>query len=120
LTSDYTLQLRRTLVGLSRLCGYTPTTSLGITDGVRFALRSARRPLTPVEVRQELADWGLDMSKYVSDLSVIHTTLKRLEKAREVRLVRTNAGNAYEWSGSTRPPVTVVMKREDLPAKWRP
>lgn len=103
-------QLRHTLIGLSRLCGYTPTVSWGMTDGVRFALRSARRPLTPLEVREELANWGLDMSKYVSDLSAIHTTLKRLQKAGEVRAIRTGRGTAYESIGPRKPMVIALTK----------
>jgi hypothetical protein len=102
--------LRQSLVSLSRLCGYTPTISWGMTDGVRFALRSARRPLTPIEVRDELATWGLDMSRYSSDLSVIHTTLKRLQKAGEVRALRFDRGTAYEWIGGHHPIVFAAKK----------
>lgn len=97
------LHLRQTLVSLSHLCGFTPTVSWGMTDGVRFILRRAQRALTPVEVRDELANWGFDMSKYANDLSVIHTTLKRLNQAGEVRFVIKPGGvHAYEWQSPPR------------------
>src|SRR5215470_5345879 len=51
------LHLRQTLVSLSHLCGLTPTVSWGMTDGVRFMLRRARRPMTAVDVREELTNW---------------------------------------------------------------
>ena len=101
------LHLRQTLVGLSRLCGFTPTVSWGMTDGVRFILLSAQRPMSAIDVRDELANWGFDMSKYANDLSAIHTVLKRLNKAGEIRFVARGAGShAYEW---TRPIVPVNM-----------
>jgi hypothetical protein len=101
------LQLRQTLVSLSHLCGFTPTVSWGMTDGVRFIVRRAQRPLTPIEVRDELANWGFDMSKYANDLSVIHTTLKRLNQAGELRFVIKPGGvHAYEWQS---PPRVVVL-----------
>ena len=92
------LHLRQTQVTLSRLCGLAPTFPWGLTDGVRFILRQANRPMTAVDVRDELANWGLDMSKYVNDLSVVHTTLKRLKQAGEVCEAPRGAGShAYEW-----------------------
>jgi hypothetical protein len=93
------LHLRQTLVSLSHLCGLTPTVSWGMTDGVRFILRRSRRALTAIDVRDELANWGFDVSKYANDLSAIHTVLKRLNKAGEIRFVaRDQGGHAYEWN----------------------
>jgi hypothetical protein len=98
------LHLRQTLVSLSHLCGLTPTVSWGMTDGVRFILRRSKRPLTAVDVREELANWGFDMSKYANDLSAIHTVLKRLNKAGEIRFVpRVPGSHAYEWNRPVTP-----------------
>jgi len=103
------LHLRQTLVSLSHLCGFTPTVSWGMTDGVRFILRRAERPMSAIDVRDELANWGFDMAKYANDLSAIHTVLKRLNKAGEIRLVPRAAGShAYEWMR----PITSVMMME--------
>ncbi len=104
------LHLRQTLVTLSRLCGYTPTVSWGMSDGIRFLLKRAGRPMTAVDIRDELSSWGFDLSKYANDLSVIHTTLKRLHKAGELRLVPRAAGShSYE---ALRAPATVVVRDE--------
>jgi len=108
------LTLRQTLVNLSRLCGLTPTVSWGMTDGIRFILRRAQRPLTAVDVRDELANWGFDMSKYANDLSAIHTTLKRLNQSGEIRFVARAVGShAYEWQ---RPTTPVVLDKDTLRA----
>jgi hypothetical protein len=105
------LHLRQTLVSLSHLCGFTPTVSWGMTDGVRFILRRAPRPMSAVDVRDELANWGFDMSKYANDLSAIHTVLKRLNKAGEVRFVPRSAGShAYEWQRPVTPVNMVAEK----------
>jgi hypothetical protein len=107
------LHLRQTLVSLSHLCGFTPTVSWGMTDGVRFILRRARRPMTAVDVREELTNWGFDMSKYANDLSAIHTVLKRLNKAGEIRFITRGAGShAYEWQR----PVTPVNMTAEKPS----
>lgn len=111
------LHLRQTLVSLSRLCGFTPTVSWGMTDGVRFILRRAQRPLSAVDVREELANWGFDMAKYANDLSAIHTVLKRLNKAGEIRFVpRAPGSHAYEWN---RPltPVNMLEKPQSTKGK---
>jgi len=98
------LHVRQTLVSLSRLCGFTPTVSWGMTDGVRFILRRAQRPMSAIDVRDELANWGFDMSRYANDLSAIHTVLKRLNKAGEIRFVARAAGShVYEWMRPTTP-----------------
>ncbi len=98
------LHLRQTLVSLSHLCGFTPTVSWGMTDGIRFILRRTQRAMSAIDVRDELANWGFDMSRYANDLSAIHTVLKRLNKSGEIRLVARAAGShAYEWMRPTTP-----------------
>jgi hypothetical protein len=111
------LHLRQTLVSLSHLCGFTPTVSWGMTDGVRFILRRTQRPMTAIDVRDELANWGFDVSRYVNDLSAIHTVLKRLNKAGEIRFVARGPGShAYEWN---RPVTPVNMMPEHAPTKTK-
>jgi len=59
-------------------------------------------PMTPVEVRDRLLAVGVDLSVYVNDLSAIHTTLKRLNEAGEIRVIaRGTVKPAYLWE---RPP----------------
>src|SRR5215467_8750876 len=91
---------------LSRLIGLTPTVPLGLTDGCRLVLR-AGVPLTPVEVRERLAGIGFDLDKYASELAAIHTVLKRLNEAGEIRLLARGPGkSAYLWNS---PPVAVAF-----------
>jgi hypothetical protein len=92
-------ELHRTISSLTRLCGLTPTVSLGLTDGCRMVLKAAGRPLTAVEVRDELAAWGFDVSKYANDLASIHTVLKRLDQAGETRPAGYSTGRrSYVWA----------------------
>ena len=54
--------------------------------------------MTPLEVRDRLEAIGFDLSKYSSSLAAIHTVLKRLQEARELRFVELDSGKfAYEW-----------------------
>ena len=78
-------QLAQTIGTLSKLIGLTPTVPMGLTDAVRLALR-AGVPMTPMDVRERLHAIGVDLSIYSSDLAVIHTVLKRLNEAGEIRI----------------------------------
>lgn len=89
-------QLAQSIGVLTRLCGFVPTVSLGLTDGCRLVLRGAGVPLTPLEVRDKLTAIGFDWSKYSNELASIHTVLKRLNRAGEIRLIPRSSGkHAY-------------------------
>jgi len=95
-------QLAQTIGTLSRLLGLTPTVPTSITDAVRLAMR-AGVPMTPLEVRERLLSIGVDLSTYANDLAVIHTVLKRLNEAGELRLIpKPNGKNAYLWAKPAR------------------
>jgi len=94
-------KLAQTIGSLTRLCGYTPNVSFGLTDGCRMALRAAGHPLTATEVRQQLELFGFDMSKYANDLAPIHTVLKRLAESGQAEFMPRAWGRpAYGWKGA--------------------
>lgn len=78
-------ELVQTIGTLSRLCGLTPTVPWGLTDACRTVLRNAGTPMTPSDVRDRLQAIGYDLSSYSNALAAIHTTLKRLAEAEELR-----------------------------------
>ena len=89
-------KLQDTIHALTRLCGYSVTVPWGLTDAIRIILKRGGAPLTPLEVREQLRLSGFDLTRYASDLSVIHTTLKRLHKAGELQLIPQKDGvHAY-------------------------
>jgi hypothetical protein len=105
-------QLAQTISTLNRLCGFTANVFWGMTDACRVVLRNAGHPMTPTEVRDRLEAIGLDLSKYTNSLSAIHTVIKRLVEAQEVRLVDLESGRfAYEWQ---RPPKSLALNEESL------
>ncbi len=102
-------QLAQTIGTLSRLIGLTPTVPMGLTDAVRLALR-AGVPMTPIDVRDRLLAIGVDLSIYSSELAVIHTVLKRLNEAGELRLIpRPDRKHAYLWAA---PPRVIALGPE--------
>jgi hypothetical protein len=106
---DRLAQLAQTIGTLSRLLGLTPTVPPSITDAVRLALRSGM-PMSPPEVRDRLTAFGVDLSVYANDLAVIHTVLRRLNEAGELRLIPKPGGkNAYLWN---RPPRAIAIGPE--------
>jgi hypothetical protein len=93
-------EVAQTIGTLSRLCGLTPTVPLGLTDACRLIVRGAGVPLAPTDVRQRLQSIGFDLSKYANDLAAIHTILKRLNEAGELRVIaRGNepGKHSYLW-----------------------
>ena len=93
-------EVAQTIGTLSRLCGLTPTVPLGLTDACRLIVRGAGVPLAPTDVRQRLHSIGFDLSKYANDLAAIHTILKRLNEAGELRAIaRGNepGKHSYLW-----------------------
>ena len=80
-------ELAQTIGTLSKLLGYTPTVPLGLTDAIRLVMRGAGLPMTPIDVRDRLQGMGFDMAKYTNDLAAVHTILKRLNDAGELRFV---------------------------------
>ena len=96
-------QLAQTIGTLSRLLGLEPTVPLGLTDGCRLVLRGGL-PMTPVEVRDRLQAIGVDLTIYINELAAIHTVLKRLNEAKEIRIVPQASGkHAYLWERPAAP-----------------
>jgi hypothetical protein len=96
-------ELAQTIGTLSRLCGIVATVPWGLTDACRTVLRNAGGPMTPVEVRDRLEGIGVDLSRYSSDLAAVHTTLKRLNEAGEIRYIGAIGGRrAFIWEHSAR------------------
>ena len=113
-------ELAQTMSTLSRLCGIVPTVSLGLTDACRLVLRGAGIPMTPTEVRERLKSFGFDLTRYTNDLAAVHTTLKRLNDAGELRFIaRPGTGDkAYVWDRPARaallgPDIASVMREMD-------
>lgn len=107
---DRLAQLGQAIGTLTRLLGLTPTVPLGLTDACRMILRHGQ-PMTPVEVRDRLQAIGIDMSKYANDLAAVHTILKRLNAAGELRFVAVAPGrHQYMWNR----PVTPIALTRDI------
>jgi hypothetical protein len=106
-------QLAQTIGTLNRLCGFVPNVFWGLTDACRVVLKGSGGPMTPVDVRDRLAAIGFDLSKYASGLAAIHTVLKRLAEADEVRVAELGPGKfVYEWRQGS--PSVVVMNEAEL------
>jgi hypothetical protein len=113
---DRLAQLAQTIGTLTRLLGLSPTVPIGLTDACRLALRGSGLPLTPVEVRDRLQSMGVDLSVYTNDLSAIHTILKRLNDASEIRSAAKAGKPAYVWNHGA-PSASIVPNFAQLSAQ---
>src|SRR5262245_29738473 len=96
-------ELGQSIATLTRLCGLTPTVTWGLTDACRTVLRGAGKAMTPVELRDRLKSIGFDFSKYTNELAAVHTILKRLNEAGELRFLTSGYGpKSYIWEKPAR------------------
>jgi hypothetical protein len=66
---------------------------MGLTESIRWVFRQGHLvPLTPVQVRNELAQMGYDLEKYKHVMPPIHNTLNRLKEAGEIKEVEGMGG----------------------------
>lgn len=60
---------------------------ISFTETVHAIVRNAERPLTAMDVRDRLGNYGYDLSVYSNPLAFVHTALKRLARDRRIREV---------------------------------
>jgi hypothetical protein len=109
-------ELAQTIGTLSKLLGQTPTVPLGLTDAIRLVMRGAGLPMTPVEVRDRLRGMGFDVAKYTNDLAAVHTILKRLNDAGELRFIARPEGK-HQYA-LIRAPLPVVLSKDIITALY--
>ena len=71
---------------------------MGLTEAIRWVFRQPLiLPLTPTQVRDELAKMGYDLERYAHVMPPIHNTLKRMKEAGEIKEVEGvgGLGKAY-------------------------
>ncbi|HET9384334.1 MAG TPA: hypothetical protein VFO67_04240 [Gemmatimonadales bacterium] len=105
-------ELAQTIATLSRLCGLTPTVPWGLTDACRTVLRNAGAPMTPSDVRDRLQGIGYDLASYSNPLAAIHTTLKRLAEAEELRTASLQGKPGYLWHRPPKSGTHVLLNAE--------
>ena len=93
-------RLQQTILAVGRVCEPDPThnakaqarnsttrNGLGLTDAVRTALMSSRKPLDAIEIRDMLETVGYDPGSSPHTLISIHTVLRRLSQSGDVKTV---------------------------------
>ena len=66
---------------------------MGLTEAIRWVFRQPHIvPLTPTQVRDEMAKMGYDLEKYKHEMPPIHNTLKRMKEAGEIKEVEGLGG----------------------------
>jgi hypothetical protein len=94
---DRIARLNHSIAGLAALCDETDyvaaiaagnTVEEGLSDAIRGIVRSSVMPIAAPAIRDQLVVEGFDPDRYANFLTVVHNTLRRLEKQGEVRMVR--------------------------------
>jgi hypothetical protein len=70
-----------------------PIRQLGLTDAIRYVIQHSGKPMTPVNVRDELLKRYCDPEDYRNLLASVHTVMKRLERVGAINVDSTKA----EW-----------------------
>jgi hypothetical protein len=119
-------KLQNDIVHLAALCHVEvedPLTQLGLTDAVRWILASGKRPLGVQQIVEQLHKSYSDASEYKNLPANVHTIVRRLVKANEVKpaveppqdyrpvkprdafslVVKGTTGAKYVWAGGIPP-----------------
>lgn len=106
------MKLRRAVRGLANLCDAGNVDAeyphlfpdewsdgdVGLTDAIRKVLSSHEEAyLSPVFIRDRLADVGFDIKTHKNILASIHTVLKRLQRQGEAAPVLREGRSVYKW-----------------------
>jgi hypothetical protein len=109
-------ELAQTIGTLSKLLGHTPTVPMGLTDAIRLVMRGTGAPMAPVQVRDRLRAIGFDVAKYTNELAAVHTILKRLNDAGEVRFLTGRDGKP-QYSAA-RAPLAIALPKDIVSAMY--
>jgi hypothetical protein len=86
---------------------------VGLTDAIRQVLSSHEDAyLSPVFIRDRLADVGFDIKTHKNILASIHTVLKRLQRQGEAAPATREGRTAYRWIAKK------TEKPDDAEATW--
>ncbi len=89
----------------------------GLTDAVLTAFRSAfPKKLTPVAVKDRLANLGFPIEHYRNAMAAIHTVIGRLADARKIVPAKTETGEAAHTYHSPR---GLTIERFDASSRFR-
>ncbi|SRR6266576_1944365 len=73
----------------------TEVDSMSITDAARQILQAAKKPLAPIDIKQQLINMGKDLSDQKNVMASIHSLLKRLREGGEIET--KDNGLTYQW-----------------------
>ena len=106
-------ELQNNIRHLARMCDVPvddPIKQLGLTDAIRYVIGNYGKPITPVEVRDQLLRWYCKHDDYRNLLASVHTVMKRVERAGEI----TFDGTRAVWTGGPRHrPSSVISLPEE-------
>lgn len=93
--------VRQMIVGFSDALGekFVEEDSLGLTDAIRQAYKTAGGKLAPTELKDRLESIGYDTSKYGNLMASLHSVINRLVTQGQLKTI-VIAGKQYqEWNG---------------------
>jgi len=91
--------VRQMIVGFSDALGekFIEEDSLGLTDAIRQAYKTAGSKLAPTEVKDRLESIGYDTSKYGNMMASVHSIINRLVTQGQLRPISMGGKQYHEW-----------------------
>ena len=96
-------ELQNNIRHLARMCDVVEKmtrSSSSASPTIRYVIGNYGKPITPVEVRDQLLRWYCKHDDYRNLLASVHTVMKRVERAGEI----TFDGTRAVWTGGPPPP----------------
>ena len=93
--------VRQMIVGFSDALGekFVEEDSLGLTDAIRQAYKTAGGKLAPTDLKDRLESIGYDTSKYGNLMASVHSVINRLITQGQLRPIAVGQKQFHEWTG---------------------
>jgi hypothetical protein len=102
-------RLRQTVTTLAQLCNEAPQLDMGLTDACRSVVRGSVEALSATDIRDRVVSLGIDLGRYANGLGAVHTVLRRLLDAGDIRSTRGFGGKTVFFWNHRLPPFPVVV-----------
>jgi len=79
-----------------------------MTDAARQILQAAAKPLSPVQIKDQLVSMGKDLSGHKNVMASIHSLIKRLVDSGEIETKDNGLTYAWRWRGLPPPPKPLI------------
>lgn len=99
--------------GIAALTGIPSVADITVTDSARQILQAADKPLTPIQLKNQLVGMGKDFSGQKNVMASVHSLIRRLRENDEIETKDNGLTYSWKWRNS-------LAERMQRTQSWKP